>query len=538
MKSNLETFVKENREAFDTLEPTANLWNSIDLKIQNPSIATSKISWLKSFIFGASIITGIVIVTTNSISKKTEKHRIKKIVDSTLINSQTQEEKNTPEISSNKVSLINPVSSLKIVPAFMFIPEIKTDNLQTIFSNVYPNLEYPIEVKKSFTTPLLKQNEICECGNITGTFILNDTVFNGIKEIEICSNNADITILGNEDDKTFLDFEYITPEEKKKKKIVKIEQNKIFYEISDTKLTISIKSGEKTYFNKGFNSIKQVKLDLRVPPSTLLSIKNSNGNVSIKNIANSQSFIDNSNGDIKIADLNSDLKIISNLGNLNALNSQGKLNIEGGLGDVDVFDFTGNINLKLNSGNAKISTLKGNLEIKSNLGEQELRNISGTIHSETSSGDTKLFDCFGNIEIESSLGDQTLQNISGNVKSQSNSGDIKILNLTGNLDITSDLGDTDIDRSKGNLSLNTRSGSITGKNIELVESVSINSNLGDVNLNTINKMEDLSFDLKTDLGDININKDNQQYSESTKLVINKGKIMVKIISNSGDIELK
>ena len=85
---------------------------------------------------------------------------------------------------------------------------------------------------------------------------------------------------------------------------MKIEQNKIFYEISNSKLTISIKSGEHTYISKGLKSVKQVKLNLRIPFSTLLSIRNSNGNVSIKSISNDQSIVENSNGDVKIDDLN------------------------------------------------------------------------------------------------------------------------------------------------------------------------------------------------------------------------------------------
>ena len=51
-------------------------------------------------------------------------------------------------------------------------------------------------------------------------------------------------------------------------------------------------------------------------------------------------------------------------------------------------------------------------------------------------------------------------------------------------------------------------------------------------------MEELSFDLNSDLGDIKVNKEGQKLSDSEKILINKGKIMVKIISNSGDIEIE
>ncbi len=457
MKSNLETFVKENRDAFDTLEPTSTVWNSINSRITRKNGAASKISWLKTFVFGASIVTGIIIVTNFTTNNKDEKSKINKNVDTILINSETQEEKSVQKNDNNKVAINIPVSSVNIVPDFMFIPENKTENLKTIFSQVYPNLEYPIEEKKPAKTLTINQSDICQCGNKFGIFILNDTIFNGIKEIEICSFNADINIIGGEDEKTYLDFEYISPAEKNKKKIVKIEQNKIFYEILGSKLTISVKSGEKTYINKGFNSIKQMKLDLRIPVSSLLSIRNGNGDISVKNIINSQSLIDNSNGDIKLSDLNSDLQVQARMGDLEIIHSQGKLNIEGGLGTISIFDFTGNIISNSSNGDTKISTIKGNLSINSSLGDQEFKSISGNTSTHSTSGDINFYDCNGNIEVESSLGDQFFQNIKGNLKSNSNSGDLKILNMIGDLDLSTELGNTNIEEQKGNLSIKSSS---------------------------------------------------------------------------------
>lgn len=539
MKNNLETFVKENREAFDTLEPSTDLWNTIDSKFQNSASISSKISWLKTFVFGASVVTGIIIVSFKSTGSN-KKNSIEKIspelkspsISKNEIKSEVQHQNeniNTEKkVSSDGMSEINHVSALT------FKPEFEHNNLQTILSEKYPLVHFPFETKKSnMLTSGKSQICFCSCGDQIGTSILNDTVFNGITEIEICSNYANIAITGNEEDKTFLDFQYIQKEEKKKKE--KIEQNKISYEIVNSKLTISISSGKKKFSRIGNTCISQIQLNLRVPISTLVSVKNSNGDVAVKNISNTTSKIDNSNGDVNIADLNSDLKVNLRMGDLEIINSKGKLKADTGLGDMNISDFTGDVTTNSTSGDTKISTIKGNLNIESSLGQQECRNISGNILSESTSGDIKFYDCVGNIEIESSLGDQEYQNITGNIKSHSTSGDLKIKNTYGNIDFASSLGDINLEKHKGNMIISTTSGNIAGKNIELIDNTSITSNLGDVHLSLINKMDDLSFDLKTNLGNIKIKKDGQEIAESKKLVVNKGKIMVKGFTSSGDI---
>jgi hypothetical protein len=536
--SNLETFIKENREVFDSLEPSSTLWDSIDAQFKTPKGTTSKISWLKKLILGTSVITGIVMISYNAVDKTTEKNKPKKNIDLVLENSQTEEELSVQKNIDENVLFRNPINSANDFSSLLPIPIINSTKIQPIFSQVYPNLEHRIETKNIPKMLTKGQSEICACGNKKGDFILNDTVFNGIKEIEICSNYADINIIGNEDDQTFLDFQYITPEEKKKKKIVKVEQNKIFYEIVNSKLTLSVKYEKNTYINKGFNSIRQIKLNLRIPKSTLLAIRNSNGEVSIDHISNNQSSIRNENGNIRVSDLTSDLKVDSRMGDIEIKNSQGKLNAECGLGDLKIVDYTGNIDVNSSNGNSIISILKGNLSINSSLGNQEFSKITGNINSQSTSGDLKFYECDGNLEVESSLGDQSFQTIKGTITSKSSSGDLKIMSIIGDVDVTSELGNTIIEGSIGNLKIESNSGDIKGKNIELLEKTFINSSLGDINLSLVNKIEDLSFDLKTELGYIEITKEDQQYSESDKLFISKGKIMIQIRSNSGNINLK
>ena len=70
MPTNLENYIKMNRNQFETLSPSDALWAKIDVSIAKPITVASKLSWLKYFGFGASVIAVVVYLKVNSSGKQ------------------------------------------------------------------------------------------------------------------------------------------------------------------------------------------------------------------------------------------------------------------------------------------------------------------------------------------------------------------------------------------------------------------------------------------------------------------------------------
>ena len=99
-------------------------------------------------------------------------------------------------------------------------------------------------------------------------------------------------------------------------------------------------------------------------------------------------------------------------------------------------------------------------------------------------------------------------------------------------------GSVRLDDCIGNLSISAISGDISGKNVELLESMSTTSKYGSVDMQLVNELNSLSFDLKTTYGEINIDKNGEKMNSDNVLLIDKGKILVKGVTNSGDQSYK
>lgn len=507
MRNDLETFVKSHREAFDTFEPSVTIWQTIDTGIQTPaSITASKIAWLKPFVFGASILTGITYFAINSNEDPLPQ---KKTSNSNIIPN-TESKNNELDQKDEEHSLIAPIIKdtnirQKGGPTLMARAQ-SNERGETIVT-----LENPItrEERTEIVKPYLPIIPIEPLSLIMGAtnneIIINDTVFSGIKKIEINSSLTDIDIKTNISSSTHVNYSVEETQEKNNKRKEKTDQtsnNKISYTINNETLIITINQPGNNCVSRGNNRMKTMNLNLDIPKEASVTIKNSLGDIAIKGIEGEECVIYNTMGNVVIENTNAKLDMTVVSGDLTLRENQGNLTAEVGRGDFIVDHFLGNIQMN------------------------------------TRTGDSELSNITGNVDIQSSLGDQKYEQITGNIKSSCSSGDVRISNVKGNVDLSSSLGDIDFENYIGNPTINSSSGDISGTNVELIDMITIESTIGDIHFDLVNKMDDLSFDLETNIGTININKDGHKIEGTDKLVINKGKILVKGSTNSGDQSFK
>lgn len=127
------------------------------------------------------------------------------------------------------------------------------------------------------------------------------------------------------------------------------------------------------------------------------------------------------------------------------------------------------------------------------------------------------------IDIDVDYGDIEVCDLeSGSLKIKASCGNVEIGKIK-NVEINSDLGDVDIESILNKLDIETDCGSIKIKNIDLKENSTIKCDLGDVKIGSTNNV---FFDTSVDLGDSKINKNDRHSEVTLKIEVDCGDIKV------------
>ena len=192
-----------------------------------------------------------------------------------------------------------------------------------------------------------------------------------------------------------------------------------------------------------------------------------------------------------------------------------KLDIDNSSGDINV------ANLRASSSN-----------IEATSGDITLRSIVANLNVETSSGDIDIDGLTGDSEIESTSGDQEIYNTRGNIETRASSGDITVSGFNGRIEIQATSGDVDIRKGVGSLKIRTSSGEIDGYGIEVNDNCYFDATSGNIEIDFVNDLDELSFDLTATSGDLEVGN----RSGEKRLVIDRGGIKITGTTSSGDQE--
>lgn len=184
------------------------------------------------------------------------------------------------------------------------------------------------------------------------------------------------------------------------------------------------------------------------------------------------------------------------------------------------------------SGDVFASDLSGrNIRIEASSGSLEVEDVSNDLLLETSSGSIELTGLTnGDLKIKSSSGSQRIRNVKGNIESRSSSGRISLDNITGDIEAETSSGGIELDGFRGGLKLESTSGSLNGDEIELTSNSYFRSSSGSIDMELVNDIESLNFDLDASSGSLRVGdrKAQDRYIDRR----NEG-IEVKGISSSG-----
>lgn len=190
-----------------------------------------------------------------------------------------------------------------------------------------------------------------------------------------------------------------------------------------------------------------------------------------------------------------------------------KVDINNSSGDVFISD--------LNTDESKIEATSGDITLK---------RIKANVEVESSSGDISIDELVGSLDMESTSGDQRLFDVKGSIDTRASSGDITISNFDGEVELEATSGDVSLRGGVGSLKVRTTSGDIEGTSIELSGNAYFKSSSGDVEIDFVNDVSSLSFDLTASSGNLNVGSK----SGEKKLYIDRGGYKIVGVTSSGN----
>lgn len=535
MSDRLKDFVENNREGFDDLLP-GDLWAGISGSLSNtpsPSLTTDgglRSAFLKNlpamlkYGFGASALILGTFLIVNSQKEKSVSHipKQEQHIDSPVA------EIKTPRFNAGTLNIIHTEARPTEVEAPEALADVETAQPAAVDETIVEESAVPSTTEKetpsnSRATALYNYSEkTTPDDTIQEASIYLDTIFHSIKRIEVNVWVCNVNINRGSSDKTSLKGRVTPPSNSyfalRRHKFEKA-RTKLKYEIKDSVLKVWME-------DENLNHVKRTKttryeessyLNFEVPSEMDVDVTVQSGNVNLNGLSNKFTRLRSIFGSVKVNDLTSSSLIVkTSSGNVELSKVIGQIRSDNTFGNQTLENVKGNANVHTSSGNTTIRGLNGNLDVITAFGQQVLENISGNVVANVSSGNISVKSVSGNTDIRSSFGTQNFEQVTGDIYARASSGSIKV------------------NDSKGKMILSTSFGSIVGKNVTLVSSANFKTSSGDIQMQLLNDIKDLSFDLKTSSGSLNVEKANLSSNSDRNLMIGQGPILVRGISSFGN----
>jgi lia operon protein LiaG len=461
------------------------------------------------------------------------------------------------EIGSSQASAIavpsnnnntNPFNPIQIIENPPFIAPHQFEHM--------PAMNYPItSVDDGFPS----NGEFTSSNNTLNV----DTLFKDIDNLEVMGLFCDVSIINGNSNEIGLKANIQSDEKRDQKGL----RYKITYEKIGRTLRINVLQNSKGNMVLIRNAMSKFegKMYFVVDPKTEVSVKNSSGDLYASGLSNNNCSLECNYGNIKVEQVSSNLQIQSRSGDITLKNITGKINcysmygnqsfenidgsidsksssgnthlsgIKGNLnlnvqyGDITLNALKGNLDLQSSSGNVKIDEIKGDhAKIKSLYGNIDIKNCKATFNIESNSGDVNLQFIKGDIELLGLHGKQKLSDVTGSINSVSRSGDMVLSNCIGSINVESTYGNVSMNKCKGKMNVNVSSGNVSGVEMEVEQSMTINSVYGNIKVNLLNAVETLSFDIDAPSGSSQIQKENLNLKKDSGQLSHQG----------GDIKIK
>jgi hypothetical protein len=486
MKSdNLKHLIDKNREAFDSFEPSADLWQNIESGIVTKPAAFKTLvnkGWIKYGLSSLIIGTAITYFVAGSEPDKTVP------VQNTATFSMTEDFSETKRAESEKQNHVVTANIVVNTPAAEKVTSGGSDSTKSPAPVVSPETEDLVFAAKELMPPLEEQTSVpadhtsalpVATQRKKGVTTLIDTMFAGVKRIEVKSAICDVNIKPGTGDKVVV-------------------HGNIYLEAKG--ITMNVKNNYRIEFEKQDSVLKvNVTCHSIKKPVVIVGVLKSEAALNFEIPAGVDMIVDGSNGNICVEDVT-----------------------------ARTFDF------KTNFGNIKANKVKADIKLKTSSGDIKVQQITGTVITETQFGDQRFENIEGDVLIRSSSGDIIAKQIKGKVNAKSSFGDQTYEMLAGDLVSTCGSGDIKLEEIKGHLKLQSRFGDIKGEKVEVLGNSEIETSSGDISIDFINDVESLGFNLQTTSGDIKVKKESHELRSENRLLIDDKSITVKGTTKFGD----
>ena len=208
-------------------------------------------------------------------------------------------------------------------------------------------------------------------------------------------------------------------------------------------------------------------------------------------------------------------------------------------GNLDVSNLITNMfDLTATSGNVKITNVTAPINVRVDYGNVLLEKTVGALNMDIGSCNVTCGNQKGDVNFQSEYCNLSLGGVEGNIKGKLNSGKIDLLDVTGNIKFDADYSNIKMNNVKGDLNMVTNSGNIVGERIELISAANLNTEYGSVDIDFVNDIDKMSFDLKTSYGNIQLQDGVNARKTQGDLLIERGGIKVISKADSGNIKIK
>ncbi len=169
-------------------------------------------------------------------------------------------------------------------------------------------------------------------------------------------------------------------------------------------------------------------------------------------------------------------------------------------------------------------------------GDLEMDRVKAKVDIESTSGDLQIDDLEGDLITYSTSGDQEIDNVKGNISVRASSGDIELNGFLGDLEVKTTSGEIYAKRGKGAMAFRSTSGNIDGYGLELTDDLLLRASSGDIEIELVNDISTLNFDLETSSGDLDVGR----RSSDKDMYIKEGEdfIWVKGQTTSGNMDFR
>lgn len=207
-----------------------------------------------------------------------------------------------------------------------------------------------------------------------------------------------------------------------------------------------------------------VDIDIAMPDTTPLDLRNQFGSVSV-------------------TDLHAPANIVDSNGKVSFTGGRGRQRIETSFGDVELVRNDGDVTIVDSSGRVTASDVTGALDVRDNFGEVKVTNIGKRLDVNAGSGPITAVGVGGPVNISDSFGKVTVRDARSDVIVRNQSGDLEVTAVSGTADLRTTFGAIRFSRIGKGATIRAESSNITGDTVD--GPVTIETTFGAIDLHGV-----------------------------------------------------